>query len=240
MNPKWFWLDFCLLPWLTGRPLQRARLVPPNLGTQFRCWGCWWFIFSSLIHHRRHGFHRDWLRLPKVAPHLKKCWSISFLTSFTFQGARSSVTLIMFFPFQPSHPQSLFCWCASPTLSWTCRRSAHKNKNKNKQKQKHKQNHCLHSNPFFQLSFAANPTTSLETTGLMCCKLSLQHWPKLSPNHMHHGLPHPHFLAVFLLLFGFESWTIYFVFVQYSDNWDLCASLGFHWDTAAQIHSNHI
>lgn len=46
--------------------------------------------------------------------------------------------------------------------------------------------------PFFQFS----PITSPETTGLVCCMLSLQHWPKESPTHTPHVL---HFLCLFVV-----------------------------------------
>lgn len=137
-----------------------------------------------------------------VAP----CWSISFPISFILQRLGSSVALVVFFPF--SHIM-LNCYFVGEYLCVFSRTVLNVWEECPQKNLTALPSHPTPLNPFFQLSFARKPTTFWGTTGLMCCKLSLWHWPKLSPNHMHHGLPHLHLLAIPLLVFGLKPlWKV--------------------------------
>lgn len=187
MKPVWFWLGFSFLPGVPGRPFQRVQLVPPSLVTLFMYRGC--FIFRFLILQRRDGSHRDLLRLPHVAPQLSCCLLKHFFPhQFHSSKLGSSDTLQCLLPFSSLISRCYFAseyLCALFHTVWYIWEECSQ-----------KKLHSHPSDPFFQLFSATKPTTSLETAGLMCYKLSLQLWPKLSPNRVHHGLPHLELFAI--------------------------------------------
>lgn len=126
---------------------------------------------------------------------LLPCWSVSLPISSTVQMLGSSVTLVVLFPLQTSHAKLLCCWWMPMCYLPHCLERVEGVPTK---KNFTSLTHVTSCN----ISFANKPMTSLETTGLKCCKLSLGTGQHCEPNHALHGLPHLCLLVISVLVYG--------------------------------------